>query len=86
MRATGFDEGHSQMAATLRVGILTCSDKGSRGEREDTAGPAVAELLGPLAPEIVEKAIVPDDPHRIAATLEKWADGGTINCLLTKPL
>ena len=71
------------MAATLRVGILTCSDKGSRGEREDTAGPAVAELLGPLAPEIVEKAIVPDDPDRIAATLEKWSDGGTINCLLT---
>jgi molybdenum cofactor synthesis domain-containing protein len=71
------------MAATLRVGILTCSDKGSRGEREDTAGPAVAELLGPLAPEIVEKAIVPDDPARIVAILKKWADGGTINCLLT---
>lgn len=71
------------MAATLRVGILTCSDKGSRGEREDTAGPAVAELLEPLAHEIVEKAIVPDDPDRIVATLEKWADGGTINCVLT---
>ena len=71
------------MAPTLRVGILTCSDRGSRGERVDTAGPAVVELLAPLAPEIVEKAIVPDDPDRIAVTLQKWADAGTINCLLT---
>ncbi len=81
--ATRLDERHSQMAPTLRVGILTCSDKGSRGERVDTAGPAVVEVLAPLRPEIVEKAIVPDDPVRIAAALRQWSDGGTVNCLLT---
>lgn len=71
------------MATTLRVGILTCSDAGSRGERVDTAGPAIAEALGPLHPEFIEKAIVPDDPERISGTLRAWVAGGDVNLILT---
>jgi molybdenum cofactor synthesis domain-containing protein len=58
----------------MRVGVLTVSDKGSRGERKDTAGPALAELVGPLGAVVARTAIVPDDRPLIAETLRTWAD------------
>jgi molybdenum cofactor synthesis domain len=58
----------------IRVGILTVSDKGSRGERKDTAGPALAELVGPLGAVVARTAIVPDDRLLIAETLRTWTD------------
>lgn len=58
----------------MRVGVLTVSDKGSRGERKDTAGPALAELVGPLGAVVARTAIVPDDRPLIAETLRTWTD------------
>ena len=58
----------------IRVGVLTVSDKGSRGERKDTAGPALAELVGPLGAVVARTAIVPDDRPLIAETLRTWTD------------
>jgi molybdenum cofactor synthesis domain-containing protein len=71
------------MARVLKVGILTLSDKGSRGEREDTAGPAIAEVLEPLSPEFVQKAIISDDPAGIAQTLREWVDEAEVNLIVT---
>ena len=66
----------------IRAAILTVSDKGSRGERVDTAGPAVAEALAAIGAEVVETAIVPDDREGIAAQLRAWTDSG-IDLVLT---
>lgn len=41
--------------------IITMSDKGSRGERKDTAGPALRELLEADGWEVVYTSIIPDD-------------------------
>ncbi|PZC49956.1 MAG: Molybdopterin biosynthesis enzyme MoaB [Chloroflexi bacterium] len=71
------------MGVELRVGVLTVSDAGSRGQREDTAGPAIAELLDPLGAKIVEKAIVPDEPDQITAQLRAWIDNAGVNCVIT---
>ncbi len=71
------------MAARLRLGILTLSDKASRGAREDSAGPAIAEVLGALEPEIVQKAIIPDEPEQISATLRAWVEMGSMNLIVT---
>ncbi len=57
-----------------RAAVLTVSDLGSRGEREDTAGPAVAELLAGADFEVAERAILPDEPDQIEALLRRWAD------------
>lgn len=57
-----------------RVGVLTVSDAGARGEREDTAGPAVASLLAGAGFEVVQRALLPDEPEEIAALLRRWAD------------
>ncbi len=57
-----------------RVGVLTVSDAGSRGEREDTAGPAVAAMLAAAGFEVAATALLPDEPEEIAALLCRWAD------------
>jgi molybdenum cofactor synthesis domain-containing protein len=67
----------------IRAGILTVSDKGARGERTDTAGPAVAALLDSIGAEAVELAILPDDRAQLAAKLRSWADDAKLDLVLT---
>ena len=57
-----------------RVAVLTVSDKGSRGERVDTAGPAVAALVREGGNEVVATAVVPDVRATISDRLRSWAD------------
>jgi molybdenum cofactor synthesis domain-containing protein len=68
---------------TLRVGIITVSDKGSIGERVDTAGPAVAEIIRGIDAEVVETAIIADERDEIAARLRAWADDLGLDLILT---
>ena len=67
----------------LRAGILTVSDKGSRGERVDTSGDAIVELLASIDAEIVRRDIVPDERAQIAETLRAWCDGGGLDVIIT---
>jgi molybdopterin adenylyltransferase len=60
----------------VSAAVITVSDKGSRGERADTAGPAAAALLRRHAIEVRQTAIVPDERDEIAELLETLSDGG----------
>ena len=64
------------MGAKIRAGVLTVSDKGSRGEREDKSGPAIREMLEAAGAEIVRTALVPDERDEIRAALIAWSDEG----------
>ncbi len=66
----------------MKVGILTVSDKGARGEREDRSGPAIREMMEAAGAEIVRAKIVPDEPDLIRAALVEWSDEG-IDLVLT---
>ncbi len=60
-----------------RVGILTVSDRGARGEREDRSGPALAEALTFLpGAQVVAQATVPDEQPEIEAALRGWVAEG----------
>ena len=59
-----------------RTAVLTVSDLGARGEREDTAGPAVTSMLAGAGFEVVERAMVPDDPDVIEERLVSWSEQG----------
>lgn len=63
--------------------VLTISDKGSRGERVDTSGPAVRAILEEDGWEVVHTAILPDDRERIQAALIDCADERQVNLVLT---
>jgi molybdenum cofactor synthesis domain-containing protein len=60
----------------MKVGILTVSDKGARGEREDRSGPAVREMIEAAGGEVVRTRIVPDEQADIRAALIAWSDEG----------
>ena len=65
------------------LGILTISDKCSRGEREDESGKAIKELLAALNARVVKYDIVPDERELISGRLVEWADKEGINLILT---
>ena len=52
-----------------RARIITCSDAGSRGEREDRSGPAVRDLLEANGYEVAGIVVVPDELDAIAAAI-----------------
>jgi len=76
----------SAMVEALRpisVGILTVSDKGSRGEREDRSGPALARCVRALGAEVKAVDVVPDVTAEITDKLENWSDELRLNLVLT---
>ena len=67
----------------IHAAILTISDAGSRGERADTSGDAIRELLVGIGGEVRQYKVIPDDADEISATLGAWCDGGGIDLILT---
>jgi len=67
----------------FRVGILTVSDKGHAGERQDTAGPELGRMLDPRCFEVAAYRVVPDEPEAIAAQLTAWSDNDGLDLILT---
>ncbi|MBR5093485.1 MAG: MogA/MoaB family molybdenum cofactor biosynthesis protein [Oscillospiraceae bacterium] len=63
--------------------VITVSDKGWRGERKDTSGPAVCAIAAENGFEVVHTAIVPDDREMIQAELIRCADELKISLILT---
>lgn len=68
---------------TIRAAVVTVSDKGFAGEREDVSGPLLASALRDMGAEVVECVIVPDEPDRIEAILTRLADSGDIDLVMT---
>ena len=70
------------MQTTIRIGVLTVSDRASRGEYEDLGGPAISEYLQKtlVSQSIDEYRVVSDDRTLIAASLREMAD--VLNCCL----
>ncbi len=67
----------------IRAGILTISDKASRGERPDSSGPAIAELLTTIDAAVQRAEVVPDERTQIADTLRAWADSEELDLIVT---
>lgn len=66
-----------------QVGVLTSSDAGARGEREDASGAVIREALAPSGYAVAEYAVVPDDRGVIERTLRTWADERGLDLILT---
>ena len=68
----------------MRIGILTISDRSSRGERPDDSGPVIREFAeGQLLAQVSEAAIIPDELAIIRDTLAAWCDRGDLDILFT---
>jgi molybdenum cofactor synthesis domain-containing protein len=65
------------------VGIITVSDKGARGEREDKSGPAINEIVTSLPAEVKDYEIVPDSKEIIASKIKEFADNRGLDLIIT---
>jgi len=68
---------------SLRVGILTVSDRSARGERQDASGPALKAVVLEQGWQVNRMAILPDDLLAVHDLLEDWADSGELDVILT---
>lgn len=68
--------------AEFRIGVLTLSDKGARGEREDESGRVLGGMVAELG-AVVRYAVIPDEAETIMATLRGWADVDRLDLILT---
>ena len=68
----------------MRVGILTVSDRCSRGEAQDASGPVIRQLVTErLTAQVLKEGCVPDEPTQIAETLMVWCDAADLDLILT---
>ena len=65
------------------VGILTISDKGSRGEREDLSGPEIGRMMTSLGARVESSEIIPDEEETISQKLIEYADRRHLDLILT---
>jgi len=67
----------------FKAAVITISDKGACGEREDASGPLLTQLVTEMGAQVITTRIVPDEPEQIAAVLAKLADHGEVDLILT---
>jgi len=68
---------------SLKIAILTISDRSFSGEREDKSGPVLNETVQNAGWDTTTTSVIPDDIEEIVTTLSSWADSGEHNVILT---
>lgn len=69
--------------APLTAAVITLSDKGSKGEREDKSGPVIVKMLEEAGYEIIESNILPDEEKLLENELIRLSDQRQVNLILT---
>lgn len=67
----------------LTASVITLSDKGAAGQREDKSGPVIVEELQKAGYKVIETLLLPDDVTKIKAQLIRLSDQRQVNLILT---
>lgn len=67
----------------LRVAVITSSDMGYAGKREDLSGPAIRELVEAAGDTVVSMVLLPDERSLLSEHMAQIADSGTADLILT---
>jgi molybdenum cofactor synthesis domain-containing protein len=67
----------------FKVAILTISDRGSKGEREDLSGPLIREMVKDLPAEVIHYEVIPDEKEQIVKALKRCVDELKADLILT---
>jgi len=68
---------------SIRVGILTVSDRSARGERPDLSGPALNDIVIEQGWYVIHYEIIPDNLQPLRDLLAAWADSDDLDVILT---
>lgn len=67
----------------IKVAVLTMSDKGSRGEREDESGRLICEMVKDISGEVITHEVIPDEQNIIEERLKHFADNLRADVIIT---
>ena len=67
----------------IRTGIITISDRSSRGERIDESGPALVHAVSQQGWQVIRTEILPDEIEQLTKTLTEWTESGAMDLILT---
>lgn len=67
----------------IKVVVITVSDAASSGERQDTSGEVLTQLLTDLGAEIIARRILSDEPDTLADALREFTDWRNVNLIVT---
>jgi molybdopterin adenylyltransferase len=68
----------------ITIGVLTISDSGAKGAREDTSGENIRAMMTQMPGTVIRAgAIIPDERDQVEATLREWSDEKELNLILT---
>ena len=73
----------SEERKPIRAAVMTMSDLGARGEREDTSGDRIVEFVAALGADLVERVMIPDEREQIRQNLMRFADDMELDLVLT---
>lgn len=68
---------------TIRLGILTVSDRSSRGQRPDTSGPVLTEFVQQMGWSVITTGVIPDELDEIKTKLLEWINRRDLDIILT---
>lgn len=67
----------------FKVGIITVSDKGAAGQREDLSGEVIREIMTKAEYEVIKKVIIPDEVDLLKKQMIEWSDQVECDLILT---
>lgn len=67
----------------IRTAVITLSDKGSRGEREDESGRIIREMVAGINAVVDQYELLPDEKDLIVAALKRLSSSGMIELIIT---
>lgn len=67
----------------IKVGIITSSDKGSAGQREDLSGAVIKEMVEDKGYKVIRQVILPDEQDLLAEEMKNMADNLDVELVLT---
>lgn len=67
----------------FKVGIITVSDKGAAGQREDLSGLVIKDMMEEAGYEVIDKVILPDEVNLLKDQMTEWADTKVCDLILT---
>src|SRR4030065_1477411 len=68
---------------SIRIGIITVSDRSSRGNRPDESGPCLVSAVNVQGWHVTRTIVLPDELDQLSTILVAWADSGEMDVILT---
>jgi molybdenum cofactor synthesis domain-containing protein len=68
---------------SIRIGIITVSDRSAHGERPDESGPLLVKTVSQQGWQVIRTIILPDELSQLTAVLTEWADSDEMDVILT---